>query len=315
MKQKQRSWNMRKLIAGWLLFLSALFVSAQAASAFNWNVSGRAGEERITDHLGNSVPIGTVYLRLVVVSPGAVETLYLIGAEAAIVAISSSQDGIWPVEKTDTLPKVGSPARPSVEAIVARQPDLIIFSGMNAELAKDLSGRGYRCLVHSAGSIEDIFNATLLMGRLTGHFEAALRLIESQRAKLVELRREVDRRPVQLKGAFVYSTTPLMAFTEQSLPGEMLAVLGVRNIAAGLDVSRPILSPELLIASNPDFLFGAMSISSPEDLLAADSAILRTRAGRERNVAIVPSSLFLRPSPRIVEGILDLHSRLRSYSR
>jgi iron complex transport system substrate-binding protein len=305
---------MRKVLLIVCLVWSALSLTAQTSPAgggFSWTVLKTGNQEELRDHLGNTVRLGQNYSRLVVVSPGAVETLFMIGADSLVKAISTSQDGIWPVEKTASLAQVGSPARPSVEAIIAQRPDLIIFSGMNAELAKDLSARGYACLVHRAESIEDIFNATILMGRLTGRAEAAQTLVEVQRAKLATLRGELARQPLNLKGAFIYSTTPIMAFTEKSLPGEMLSVLGVRNIAAGLDVSRPILSPEILLAHNPDFLFGAMSVARPEDLLAADSAILRTRAGRERNITIVPSSLFLRPSPRIVDGILELHALIR----
>jgi iron complex transport system substrate-binding protein len=57
-----------------------------------------------------------------------------------------------------------------------------------------------------------------------------------------------------------------------------------------------------------------MAITRPEDILAADSRIAETRAGREMNISIVPSSLFLRPSPRILERIPELYETLRRYA-
>ena len=297
-------------IAAFAALTFAAPAPAQAQTpAHSWTVERRGGQDFVKDHVGNAVP-AKAYGRIVLASPGAVETLYLIGAEGAIAAIAASAGGTWPEERTAKLPSIGSPARPSLETIVSYAPDLVILSGMNTELAATLSSRGFMVLIHRAESIGDILNATLLMGTLTGHRSAAEALVAERRARLAEVAKELVAEPLGLKGAFVYSASPVMAFTEKSLPGEILATLGVRNIAAGLDGARPILSPELILASNPDFLFGAMSIAKPEDLLGADPSIARTRAGREKNVTIVPSSLFLRPSPRIVDGILELRDEL-----
>lgn len=297
-------------IAAFAALTFAAPAPAQAQTpAPSWTVERRGGQDFIKDHVGNAVP-AKAYGRIVLASPGAVETLYLIGAEGAIAAIAASAGGTWPEERTAKLPSIGSPARPSLETVVSYAPDLVILSGMNAELAATLAGRGFMVLIHRAESIEDILNATLLLGSLTGRRSAAEALVAERRARLAEVAKELAAKPLGLKGAFVYSASPVMAFTDKSLPGEILATLGVRNIAAGLDGARPILSPELILANNPDFLFGAMSIAKPEDLLGADPSIARTRAGREKNVTIVPSSLFLRPSPRIVDGILQLRDEL-----
>jgi iron complex transport system substrate-binding protein len=58
-----------------------------------------------------------------------------------------------------------------------------------------------------------------------------------------------------------------------------------------------------------------MSITKPEDILTADSVIGKTRAGIEKNISIVPSSLFLRTSPRIVESLFELYGEVKQYTR
>jgi hypothetical protein len=73
---------------------------------------------------------------------------------------------------------------------------------------------------------------------------------------------------LRLKGAIIYSVNPVMAFTKASLPGNILDPLG------------------------------AITVTSVEDFLAADSVFLKTRAGKERNILIIPSGFFMRPSPR-----------------
>ncbi|MDR2305314.1 MAG: ABC transporter substrate-binding protein [Treponema sp.] len=284
-----------------------------AESVLSWTVTGEGGKAYVADTLGNRIPLEQ-YRRMVVISPGAVETLYLIGGEDAIAGIASGREALWPEEKTVLLPSVGNTARPNLESIIALEPDLVIGNAMTAALIQDLGGRGYRGIVHQADSIEDIFNGTLILGRLSGRADAAEKLNVEKRARLGELQEELRARPLKLKGAFLYSSGPIMAFTEASLPGEILSALGVENIAAGLDAAQPILSPEYILSQDPDFLFGAMAITKPADILAADSRIAETRAGKEMNISIVPSSLFLRPSPRLLERIPELYGTLRQYT-
>lgn len=302
------------VVSAVLLLTASLFASGKtetgAEAVTAWSVNGKTGT--VQDTAGNAVPLAE-YKRIVVASPGAVETLYLIGGESRIAAIADSTGGTWPQDKTSLLPSVGNVARPSQEAIIALSPDLVILSAMSVQLSKDLAGRGYKTLVHGAATLDDIMAATLILGSLTGRDAEAQALVNERKAALERVSALARENPVKLKGAFLYSANPVMAFTDDSLPGEILDILGVENIAAGLDAARPILSSETLIAENPDFLFGAMSISKIEDILGSDSPILKTRAGKEKNIRIVPSSLFLRPSPRVVESILDLQAQLLEY--
>ncbi|MDR1949742.1 MAG: ABC transporter substrate-binding protein [Spirochaetaceae bacterium] len=285
-----------------------------ADSGLYWQVAEEGNTGYVVDGAGNRVPL-RVYRRIVVISPGAVEVLYMIGGEAAIAAVTSGRDPIWPEDKTVLLPSVGNTARPNLEVIISLEPDLVIGNGMTGALMADLASRGYAVLIHNADNMADIFNCALLLGRLSGKEAEARALVAEKEAQLDALKAELQSKPLNLKGAFLYSANPLMAFTANSLPGEILSILGVENIAGNLNAAQPILSPEYILAQNPDFLFGAMAITKPEDILTADSVIAKTRAGTEQNISIVPSSLFLRTSPRIVESLLELYGEIRRYSR
>lgn len=279
-----------------------------------WTRSSGPGGERITDRLGNSIPL-TRYRRIVVISAGAVETLYLIGAEEAILAIPQYREPVWPEEKTVLLPTVGSQARPNQEVIVSLEPDLIIGNTMTGSVVEEFRRRGYQAIVHGAYRMEDIFNSALLMGRLTGREGEAEALVAEKRAKLAAIKAELGEHPLRIKGAFLYAANPVMAFSGATLAGEILRILGAENIAENLDAAQPILSPEYILASNPDFLFGALSLTDPADVLAADPAIPQTRAGRDMHIRIVPSSIFLRSSPRTVENLLELFEEVKAFSR
>ncbi|MDR2343710.1 MAG: ABC transporter substrate-binding protein [Spirochaetaceae bacterium] len=285
--------------------------SGDGEASLYWRLAEENGGVFVIDGAGNKVPL-SVYSRIVVISPGAVETMYMTGGEAAIAGLTSGRDPIWPEEKTALLPDVGNTARPNIEAIIALKPDLVIGNAMTAALMADLASRGYTVLLHNADSIADVFNSAIILGQFTGREAEARLLVAEKQAELDRIKVELRANPLNLKGAFLYSASPIMAFTAESLPGEILGTLGAENIAAGLNAAQPILSPEYILAQNPDFLFGAMSITKPGDILAADSVIAKTRAGKEGNIRIIPSSLFLRPSPRIVENLLEMYRELRN---
>jgi iron complex transport system substrate-binding protein len=274
-----------------------------------WTEEHHDGKDYIVDRYGNRVVLRE-YRQVVVISPGAVETLYMIGGEDIIAAIPSVREGIEPKEKTARLPRIGNTARPDLERIIALQPDLIIGNTMTNAAIGELARRGYPAVILGADSLEDILRGTLVLGVFSGQSAAAEALVAETRERLAALRRSLADNPLGLKGAFLYSTNPIMAFTGRSLPGEILELFGVENIAPDIQARQTILSPEYSLAKNPDFLFCSIAIKRPEDLLIPGSVILKTRAGREKNIIIVPTALFLRPSPRIVDYIGILNERL-----
>jgi iron complex transport system substrate-binding protein len=295
-----------------ILALTGCEAAGSKPQALYWKTETRPQGEYLIDGEGNEVPLRQ-YQRMAVLSPGAVETLYLIGGEKAIAAIASSSDPVWPAEKTSLLPSVGNVARPNLEALVNMEPDLVIGNAMNSAFISDYISRGGIAIIHNANSIDDILGSALILGKLCGKETEAESLVREKQNIIALLESELKANPLNIKGAFLFSANPIMAFNADSLAGNVLAILGVENIAGNLPAAQPILSPEYLVSQNPDFLFGAMSINKPEDILSADSAILKTRAGKEGNISIVPSSFFLRPSPRLVDKLAELHREIQKY--
>jgi ABC-type Fe3+-hydroxamate transport system substrate-binding protein len=162
-----------------------------------WQILTEGGQRYVADGAGNRAPL-VPYRRIILTSPGAVEVFYMIGAEAAIAGVTSGRDPIWPEDKTVLLPSVGNTARPSLEAVVALNPDLVIGNAMNAGLMADLASRDYTVLIHNADSLADIFNSALILGRLAGKEEAARRLVEEKQAQLAALQAELRERPLRL---------------------------------------------------------------------------------------------------------------------
>ena len=251
-----------------------------------------------------------VYKKIVVLNPAVVEMLYLLNAEDRIAAVAHSQTtGIWPEDKTKDLPDVGTLAKPSLEKIISFSPDLVVLSIHSTGLAKDLEAHGIKTVSFPANSIDDIFNNFLEVGKLIGKENEAQKITAEKKEKLEEIKKS---EPLNKKGAFIYSASPMMAFGENSLPGEVLKIYGVENLTDKVKGERPILTPEYVIEENPDFLLVGLGVSSEDEIVTANPQLKDTNAVKNKNIIKVNSQALLRGSPRIVDETMNLYEEIKN---
>ena len=267
-------------------------------------------DKKIIDNYGNSIE-QREYRKIVVLDPAVVETFYMLGGESKITAIGkTAMSEIYPVEKTKNLANVGTITKPSIEKILSYTPDLVILNAMAASTGESLKELKIPIIINTAGNISDILLNIKIYGDITGKKAEAEKLYINSEEKLNNLKKKVKESPLNLKGAVLYTVSPMMGFNEKSLPGEILDILGVENIADNLIGDKPIISQEFLLKKNPDFLAGAMSIKSAKDIANSNPAVKETTAGKKGNFFIVDSSKILRGSPRIFEAVEECYLEL-----
>lgn len=267
-------------------------------------------DKRIIDNYGNSIE-QREYRKIVVLDPAVVETFYMLGGESKITAIGkTAMSEIYPVEKTKNLANVGTITKPSIEKILSYTPDLVILNAMAASTGESLKELKIPFIINTAGNISDILLNIKIYGDITGKKAEAEKLYINSEEKLNNLKKKVKESSLNLKGAVLYTVSPMMGFNEKSLPGEILDILGVENIADNLIGDKPIISQEFLLKKNPDFLAGAMSIKSAKDIANSNPAVKETTAGKKGNFFIVDSSKILRGSPRIFEAVEEFYLEL-----
>lgn len=264
----------------------------------------------IKDNYGNSIEIKE-YNKLIVLDPAVVETIYLLNGEEKIVAIGkTAMSKIYPEEKTKDLESVGNISKPSLEKILSYTPDLVILNGMSTKTGETLKSLKIPYLINEAGNIQEILDNINVYGEILGKKEESKKLYDDSVAKLDDLKEKIKNKPLGLKGTVLYSVSPMMGFNSKTLPGEVLELLGVENITNSLTGERPIISQEFLLKENPDFLAGAMSIKSVDDIKNSNPAIKEIKAGQKGNIFIVDSNKILRGSPRIFELVLEFYDEL-----
>jgi iron complex transport system substrate-binding protein len=250
------------------------------------------------------------YKKIVVLDPAVVEMIYLLNAEDRIVAVAHSQTtGIWPEDKTKDLPGVGTLSKPSLEKIISFSPDLVILSIHSTGLAKDLEPHGIKTASFPANSFDDIFNNFLEVAKMIGKEEEAQKIIAEKKEKLESLKKA---EPLNKTGAFIYSSSPMMAFGDNSLPGEVLELYGVKNLTDKVSGERPILTPEYIIEENPDFLLIGLGVTSEDDIITANPQLKDINAVKNKNIIKVNSQALLRGSPRIVDETMKLYEEIKN---
>ncbi|MGL4652303.1 MAG: ABC transporter substrate-binding protein [Cetobacterium sp.] len=264
----------------------------------------------IVDSKGNKIK-AKEYKKVLILDPAAVESFYLIKGEKSIVAIAdTAKNPIWPQEKTKDLPKAGTIMKPSIEQVLSFTPDLVILNTMSEGFGESLKARKLNFIINEANSFDQILENVEVYGVVTGQKEEARKLVQDYRGKLEVVEQKIKDNPLNIKGAFLFSTSPMMVFTPNSLPGQIFNTLGIENIAKGLPGGRPILSPEYLLAQNPDLLVGSMAIKNKNDILNSNPVVKQTKAGQKGNVMIIDSDKILRGTPRVIDALEELYQEL-----
>lgn len=266
----------------------------------------------IVDSFGKKI-VAKEYKKIVILDPAAVETIFMIGGEKNILAISRTLNTkIYPEEKTKELPSVGVSHNSSLEKIISLNPDLVITLGMGKNLSENLEKMNIPVLVTNNSSFDDILDNILVYGKITGREDEAQKLYKFSMEKLENIRRKIEINPLRIKGIILYSTSPMMAFGVGTLPGQILDILGIEDISKNTVGQRPIISPEFLLQENPDFIAGVMAIKSVEEIKNSSHIIKQTKAGENNNIFIIDTDKILRGSPRIIDEIENLYIQLKN---
>ena len=265
---------------------------------------------QIIDDYGNKIE-AKEYKKIIVTDPGVIEILFKIGGEKSIVAIGkTSRSKIYPYDKVDKLVSIRNISNLNLEKVVEYKPDLIVVSSMMLRNVDAVKKMGYNIIVSNASSLDGILDTISVTGVISGKKEEAEKLRKECLIKLERIEKENSKKTSKLKGAILFSTSPMIAFSEDSIPGDVLKHLGVINIAANVPGQRPILSPEYTLKENPDFLAGAMSLDNPKQIIEASNVIPKTKAGKNNNIFILDSSVILRSSYRIFDEMEVLKEKL-----
>ena len=188
-----------------------------------------AAEITVVDDLGRTVRLARPAQLIVSLAPSLTETLFAIGAGNAVAGVTSYCT--YPKEATQK-PQVGGMINPSLEAIVALRPDLIVLS-MEGNVREDfdrLTTLGAAVFVSNPRSLADIQNSIRQLGTLAGRSAEASRLATELAAAEADVVRGVS--GPKVRTLLIVSIRPLIVAGGHTFLNELLETAGATNLAA-----------------------------------------------------------------------------------
>lgn len=214
------------------------------------------------------------------------------------------------------LPSVGGTIDPSLEAILAVRPDLVL-------VWDDSAAPGLRRRLEHAGLSTEIIHATTLAD-LRGTIRC-LGAVLSVHSKADSLLRRIDagldsvralnRNRASVRVFYLVWSRPLITTAGGTFIDSLIAVAGGQNVFADLAAPWPVVALESVMAREPDLIIWPRHRSDRPEVLADDPLWRGVRAARLGRVSIVDADLMARPGPRVVEAARELSRLIRQAER
>lgn len=261
----------------------------------------------VTDETGRRVEIPVVVRRIVSIAPNLTETIYALGAQDRLVGDTDYCD--YPPEARQK-PHVGSAINPSLEAIVALKPDLVLAAANTINrlpTVQALERIGVAVYAADPHTVEEVIASTQRVADLIGASEEGKALASRLEARLDALRQRLAGRP-PVRALFVVWDEPFISIGPHSFLADALRRAGAESVIKAKQ-DWPQVSLEEVVHQQPDVLiFASGDRESGErefESLATRPGWRELRAVREKHIAIV-SDAINRPAPRLVDAIEQL---------
>ena len=206
----------------------------------------------VVDATGHRVTLDQPAERIVALTPHLVENLFTAGLGDAVVGAVRYSD--YPPAAT-SIPRVGGYRSVSLEAILARRPDLVVAWAPASEggLVARLRALGIPVYVDDPTAFDDIAATLRDLGRLGGQAKTGARAATRFIARMQALKtRYSARAPVSV--FYAVATEPLITIGGASMIGAAIRLCGGHNVFEDADVAAPRVGVESLIARDPDVI-------------------------------------------------------------
>jgi iron complex transport system substrate-binding protein len=294
-----------------VLALSGGVHNASASARLAREDHAQAAPGRIvTDEVGRHTTIPAKVDRIVTLSPDLTETIYALGLEGKL-AGDTNYCETPPAAKLK--PHVGAPLNPSLEAIVALHPDLVLAStSINRRETVDALARlGIAVYASDPHTVRGMLDSVKRMSDLMGASAEGEALVAPLQARLDALRMRLAELPL-VHVLFVVWQEPLISIGQNTFIADALRWAGAESVILS-DHNWPHIGFEEVVRLQPDAIVFPSSNTGGGATQLAD---LRARAGWKGLRAVelgqvaVVSDEVARPSPGMIDAIEQLAREL-----
>ena len=245
-------------------------------------------EVKVTDDYGNTVRLPSPALRIVSLAPHLTELVYAAGAGKRMVGAVDYSDFPPPARE---LPRVGSDAHISLEAVLALKPDLVVaWPNPGSVRAIDrLAELGLPVFRSEPRELEDVATTLERLGVLAGTASQAKQAATAFRERRHALEKRYASRP-KLRVFYQVWDRPLLTVNGAHVISKVIALCGGENVFAALPLIAPEVDAEAVLRAKPEVLLTSNPAAKPPSWLP------------QVRFAVVPADLIQRHTPRLLDG-------------
>ncbi len=251
--------------------------------------------------------------RIVSMAPNLTEILFALGLGERVCGLT--QDSDYPPAAL-AKPKVGTFWQPSIEAVIATKPDLVVTLAIEQqkELARRLERMGYHCLTVDIEKTDDLFRALAAVGEAAGAQEQARQVSERIRTEIHRLQARTANLP-RTKVLWVVQREPLRVAGRDTLINEMIELAGGENAMGPTLHKYPSVGAEQVIAAGPEVIIEPVMVRALPDQQGQAASYWRRYANvpavRHGRIYIVDDDVVSRPGPRLPAAVALVAKCLR----
>jgi len=254
----------------------------------------------VTDDSGTAITLVEPPEAIASLSAGHTEMLFAMGAGDQVAAVDNTSDCPVSVEDLEQVDAF----TPSVEAITALAPDLVIIFFDPGDLATSLTSAGIPVMtLNSPESVEGVYEQIELLGEVTGHIAESELLVTNMSDAVHSITASLSG-VAESPRVFHEIDNTFFTAGSGSFIGDLYDLLGADNIANATGEAYPQMTQEAIIAASPDVIILA------DEEAGETSATVKARPGwdaisaveNDRIYAIDPD-IASRPGPRLVDAL------------
>jgi iron complex transport system substrate-binding protein len=279
-----------------------VWISAVPVSLF----AAQNASRNVTDEVGRAIVVPAEVKRVVSLAPNLTETVYALGLQDLLVGDTN----LCAVpEAAKSKPHVGDPQNPSIEAIVALHPDLVLATTSinRIETADALKRLGIPVYTSDPHTVRAMFDSTEHMADVMGASQRGAELVGKLNQRLDALHARLGDKPM-VHVLFIVWLEPLQSIGPSTFIADALRWAGAESVVTSPQ-PWPRISIEEVVRLQPEYI-----VFSQDDLgpAANEVADLRSRPvwrdldAVELGHVVNISEGIERPSPDLVVVIEQL---------
>ena len=275
-----------------LISLISIFLLPVVASALT-----------VEDESGATIEIPAQVQRILPLTPSLAEILFALGLDERIVGVTDFAN--YPPAAREK-PRVGTFINPSLEKILALEPDLVIVGSERQDEKTNAALKHFSIPVYRVRpvNLNSIYCSINNLGEITGTQTQAQQLIVMMKKKVAAVERRVAQLPKK-RVFYQVGIDPIVSVNNQTFAADLIRRAGGILVTVDNPVRYPRYSIERVIVDAPEVII-ISSMSPNTNYQRFRKSWQRWRsipAVRQERIHVINSDIVDRPSPRIVDGL------------